>query len=371
MSFYQRYQLKRLVEKSESQTFSGTENQTGRPVFLHMLEGDAAKQLRPLVARLMRAPLISPVIIETGDFAGSYYVVTDPIEPFNGFRSWLELRVSDLARADMPEPEQTGAGTEATRAARFIEDVHLPASRDSDPAEITPAQGEFTRFFGAGAPPEHAGRAAVPEPGEFTRLFGAPVAPRPQQTDIGEFSDIFDPPPAAAPPISDPIAKPQLDAWPAERSQTGEFTKFFGSSIPAEHIDVESEQARHASLLEQPDARPFQQAGEFTRVFGSGELGNKVVQPVPQRPEELLASGMFRRDQLGADTPAQDDEGNSVGDYTRVIRGDDKVEAANSPNGASVSMPAAQSTRKIGIIIGGVLGILLLAILLYLAISRA
>ena len=90
MSFYQRYSLDRLLADGETKTFRAKENQTGRNVFLHMFNQSGMPVLAALKSKLV-GPGGRPVwpLLELGDFSGSPYAITEPIEPFTTLRDWL------------------------------------------------------------------------------------------------------------------------------------------------------------------------------------------------------------------------------------------------------------------------------------------
>jgi hypothetical protein len=464
MSFYKRYELVRLIREDAAKSFTGRAIQSGRPVLLHMVEGPEAAAMRPLVERARLAPGM-PAILESGDFAGSYYVVTDLIEPFDGLRSWLEHRVSEspeaakpgpsIARTEealppppaarprvAPEPDEFaahfGAGTPTPKAEPEPSEFTLlfgskePAPQPPRPA-AGPEGGEFTRLFGESGP------VAGAESGEFSRLFGAPplaaapaAAPPPAappplasvppstappfaavpqpavappaavppvaaapEKGIGEFAKVFDAPPKPepVPPPKQPEGPP-LEAWPqyarpaagteapAKKLDSGEFTRFFGESMPAEAMNVEAEQARHAQLNEEPDSRPFQQASEFTRQFGPGpgEAGRPIppARPLQSTVTGPLASKIFRQDSVSAamagpppaSSPAP---GSRPGEYTRMISGgapaDFRSNAAEAGWGTAASRPQAVWV-KVLLVAAGLVGIVLLGFLFYLFLSR-
>ena len=88
MSFFQKYELLRLLHEGEAKTFKALERATGRQVLFHMLTGDQRKpgSLLEKVQRLRGAP----GLIEIGEFANSPYVVTEYSERFTKLSEWLE-----------------------------------------------------------------------------------------------------------------------------------------------------------------------------------------------------------------------------------------------------------------------------------------
>src|SRR5579872_4187979 len=87
MSFYQKYDLERLIADGDAKTFRAKENATGQQVLLHLFSPGGEPILAAIKAKLGGAPG-KPVwpLLEIGDFAGSPYAVTDVIEPFTTLR---------------------------------------------------------------------------------------------------------------------------------------------------------------------------------------------------------------------------------------------------------------------------------------------
>jgi hypothetical protein len=535
MSFYKRYELVRLVFEDETKTFKGRQSQTGRPILLHMIDDNRAGEIRSLVERARAAPGM-PAILESGDFAGGYYVVTDLIEPFDGLHRWLVQRAADRPAAAAPEPAAAPGGAADDRSAAEradedpalsgrIRDVHADggsaparsavdagqtsgesaqcsgagharqaAAPDSAPAEAAPSEfsqafgsrggaaaprpareaapaepsefsqvfgsrgdagervpssgaasdaepSEFSRIFGGGSPgaapaeassePEQSGiersgemkglfdhRAAwKPGPaiqsggaqsaGEFSRLFGAapgqpqsdlegfgaaqPDAPAPErESGIGEFKKVFDPAPAPEPsphpkrPEDDlaswpePVPPPAGKKKPEREGQTSEFTRFFGSALDAEQVDIEAEHARNAMLPATPDVAPFQQPGEFTRVFGPGDNAKRVQPGLRLEPSDpALASKVFGADPQQAPaaaspTPAPGAAGDPPDEYSMILR---PREGAPRSAPAPTPQPAYSGTRtppwKTALyVFGGICSVGLIALLIYFIAAR-
>ena len=165
---------------------------------------------------------------------------------------------------------------------------------------------------------------------------------------------------------------------PFSADDIGQFNPLFGSGLSGEAIDIEEEQAK-AARSKGPENRPFQQAGEFTRMFGRREPEGAAPPPPPPpaRPGHASASQLFLSpEELAkvsaealAKPEAQDD---SPGSYTRMFgpRQPQSEEApAPKPSPAPVPAPAPAAAKKnpavlIGIIVGAVALIALLAWLL-------
>src|SRR5579872_5400114 len=86
MSFYEKYDLTRLIGDGDAKTFRAVENSTGRIVFVHLFNPSGQELLG-----VLRSGSGAPVI-EIGEFAGSSYAVTEVIEPFASLRDWVETR---------------------------------------------------------------------------------------------------------------------------------------------------------------------------------------------------------------------------------------------------------------------------------------
>jgi hypothetical protein len=299
MSFYQKYELERLIADGEVKTFRATENISGRLVFLHLFNPEAQPVLVALRSRFAQDPLhLTPPLIALGEFAGNPYSVTEPIAPFTNLREWLGLAAAPAPVSIPPIAKPVVEKTDSF-ARLFADSKPAPAPARSEP-------GEFTSFFG------EAPAASKPQPasGEFTSWFGQPPPPSksapPAQTD--EFAKMFG---APAQPTSRPPA-------PASSSDdTSQFTRLFGSGPSGEAINIEEEQAR-AARNATPESRPFQAPTEFTRVFGPQPGSAPDTQP------RLLtlrgASGLFRsaRDPKPSKPPVASNE-KDPGEYTRMM----------------------------------------------------
>src|ERR1017187_4899712 len=369
MSFYKKYELQRLIADGEAKTFRAIENSTGRLVYLHLFNPSGQRLLAILKSKLGSVPG-KPVarLLEIGEFPGSTYAVTLPIEPFSGLREWvaLNLDTSDPKMAETsplllspsqatpvettpvpplvsetpappppspissPPPVAAPPGLLADQAGDFTRmfDSGPPEKQKPLPPRATTAapasllgeqRGEFTRIFDPAPPKTPAPSISAAPASEFTKLFEGPPSPQPfvpsaaAQSQGGEFTKLFEaplgfgeplkpPPPPAAPPrvarrpsASFPPAAPD-SPWPASSAsdaspETSQFERLFGSRLSGESIDIEKEHASAAQSAP-PDSRPFQQAGEFTRMFGptsSGAAETAAPPPnaLPPAPEEV------------------------------------------------------------------------------------
>jgi hypothetical protein len=142
------------------------------------------------------------------------------------------------------------------------------------------------------------------------------------------------------------VAPPHLPdaSSDAGSAETGQFTRLFGSRLPGEAIDIEKEHASAAGSAA-PENRPFQQAGEFTRMFGPqpGATGSPTPAhegaPLSLNTSTRLpsASGMFGTPEEVAKVAAGALAG--PGEYTRVFDSPTKPEDAGQP--ASPAPPPA------------------------------
>jgi hypothetical protein len=467
--------LQRLIADGEAKTFRAIENSTGRLVYLHLFNPSGQRLLAILKSKLGSVPgkPVAP-LLEIGEFAGSTYAVTLPIEPFSGLREWVALNLdtsdpklaetsplmispSQAAPAETtpvpplvsetpappppspipsPPPVATPPSLLADQAGEFTRmfDSGPPAKAKPMPPRAAPPRaptppspasllndqrGEFTRIFDPGPPKTPAPSTSAAPAGEFTKLFDGPPSPRPAappaaaQSHGGEFTKLFQtplgsgeplkppPPPAAPPPVarrpvaSLPPAAPD-SPWPASSAsnaspETSQFTRLFGSRLSGESIDIEKEHASAAQSAP-PDSRPFQQAGEFTRMFGPTSSGAAdTAPPAPHAPPPSLntstrvasASGMFGTTQdlakyaaeaLAASKPA--DAG--PGEYTRMFgppakqgeeqQADRQPGAPKPPN--PEMQPPKKSRKNLIIVISVVAGVLILAIVLLIVLGR-
>jgi hypothetical protein len=144
MSFFQKYELLRLLNEGEAKTFKALERATGRHVLFHMLPGEQRSKPGSLLEKVERLRG-SPSLIEVGEFASSPYVVTEYTESCTKLSEWVD------------QQSRSGAAVNAP--------VAPPIERPS-PVAPPPPPFEAPPPVVSPAPP------AQPEmPGEFTRLF--------------------------------------------------------------------------------------------------------------------------------------------------------------------------------------------------------
>ena len=422
MSFYQKYDLERLIADGDAKTFRAKENATGRDVFLHLFNPGGERILAAIKDKLGGAagkPMWP--LLEIGDFAGSPYAVTDVIERFTSLREWIATIDTSALPAAPPRENAVPPPREAVNA-------------PTPPAPVTPLRepaGSEARPSSAPRAPVDAGRAApletkpapkrVEEAGEFTRMFElpAPKAPktptvtRPQQAEADTFESLFGVGGAvspAKPPQTAPAPQTQSDTFenlfgggetarpqgeprpsPAQTGQandrqTGEFTRLFGRSPLGESINIEEEQAR-AARATPPENRPFQAPGEFTRMFGPQKQTPtaQTTQPAPpmQRPISDNASGIFAKPKKpmapsgggGAagqsNTAASSNAPPEPGEYTRIIGTPAETEkppaALAPPEPVAVQPPAVKKGLIIGLSIGAAVLVIAIIVIVILA----
>src|ERR1039457_2334024 len=251
MSFYKKYELQRLIADGEAKTFRAVENSTGRSVYLHLFNPSGQRLLAILKSKLGSVPgkPVAP-LLEIGEFAGSTYAVTLPIEPFSGLREWvaLNLDTSDPKMAEtsplLLSPSQA-TPVETTPVPPLVSEtpapppspIPSPPPAAAPPGLLADQAADFTRMFDSGPPekqkplPPRATTPAAPasllgeQRGEFTRIFdpAPPKTPAPSisAAPASEFTKLFEGPPSPQPFV--PSA--------AAQSQGGEFTKLFEAPL--------------------------------------------------------------------------------------------------------------------------------------------
>jgi len=421
MSFYQRYDLERLIADGEAKTFRAKENSTGRVVFLHLFNPEGQPLLAALQARFGQDPQNPvPPLLELGEFSGSPYAVTEPIAGFRTLREWLGRGANGEPLPPPPPrapalPRSTGKTAEFERLfdhvgpppaspqgppqndepAGFVGSYPPPAPAKPQPRPQPPG-GEFTQAFGSLTPKNPLPKPAPPpEAGDFTRVFGGNKTPAPAAPEAGDFTQVFGgakkpAPPAPAAESGDftrvfggsksppaPAVPPRPSAPQAPPLETGQFTRFFGSGPSGEEINIEQEQARAAKDAP-PESRPFQAPSEFTRVFGPEEGSPPRATP-PQRHSGVSgASGIFANPKM---TPpprpleptktSQAGRETGPGEYTRMIAKPKELDAIGA--GPSPLAPVAAPKRglmMIGLAVGTAVLLVIILIVVMMAIQK-
>lgn len=381
VSFYSRYQLERLLTDGAAKTFRAVENASGRPVLLHLFNPEGRSLFDSIAAgcRDSAGRPKSP-LIETGEFAGSLYAVTEVIEPFTDLRAWAERFVPNLSPAPPAPvvPDQRSSKTEPGEFTRMfaLEQSGVP------PIEIAPApppkreMGAFTReFFVQAEAPAKSVESSREQQSAWPAQSPAPPQ-APTQGPLDDFERVLGKPPAKADPQA--ANKPM---WPESPRPTlsNDISDLFGSDLKGEHIDVEAEQARAAQSTP-PGNKPFRHAGTFTRMFGPG--GPRAKNDMPERNQTsdsflLSTSGgpSSRKETTGLTkkaTESKKEEG--PGEYTRMFAVPHETEQPALPASAlpppAAPLPAAQSNRMM-VIAFVLIGTLLIAVIILAALLYA
>jgi hypothetical protein len=372
MSFYKKYELERLIADGEAKTFRAIESATGRTVFLHLFNPGGQALLADLKAKLVGAggkPV--PPLVEVGEFAGSQYAVTESSEPFSNLREWVN-RIPKASPAPSPAPPQPAPRppppAAASQPGRLLADEPGDFTRLFGPAEPAKNSAELARppvaantfgllddasggFHRVVPPSRPSGtRPATPveeEMGDFTRAYGATSSKVPDRVKPPARLPPRLPSPPPAPPRRDAPAPPVASAEWANPDDTGAFTKRFGSGLSGEAIDIAEEQAKAARATANEN-RPFQQAGDFTRMFGPAMGGKVPAGPPPATPLSLntSASGVFGNSadlaspvKDASDAPIEAESESEPGQYTGAFG--QKPGAPEAPKPPEARKPAA------------------------------
>ena len=254
-----------------------------------------------------------------------------------------------------------------------------PAPRPPTASLVTEERGEFTSLF---QPPQQRSTPSPPpaprppaaslvteEPGEFTSLFHPPQQrstpsppPAPVPENPGEFTNPLQLSPQRTPSAPAPPGNPRPALWPPPApeasAETGQFTRLFGSRLPGEAIDIEKEHA-NASLATPPENRPFQAAGEFTRMFGPEGAKGPSTPAGPEPPpfdhtstRLSSASGMFGDSEYLAKIAAEALSGgqpadSAPGEYTRFFDAPkQQAQGPSQPTAPAAPLPEAVPAKK-------------------------
>lgn len=220
-----------------------------------------------------------------------------------------------------PEPPAQSASRESGEFTRMFQPSAKPEASPvwNEPAKPKQQPGEFTRMFLSKTETAAEESKRVPAPPSPDRVNTPPANPEkpPVEHGPGEFTRFFqgaspaaknppEPMPAQDPLQTREVQRPSGSVQRAQRpssplpqrssSDTGEFTKLFSrapeSAAPPErrasHLDDIFDRAPAA-----PSAPPASapEPGEYTRIFGKGDLGPPAQQPstiAPQAPASIL-----------------------------------------------------------------------------------
>lgn len=360
MSFYSKYQLERLLSDGPAKTFKAVENPSGRAVYLHVFNPDGRLLFDTIAAQLRdSAGRPRPPLIETGEFEGSLFAVTEVIEPFTNLSAWAESIGAGLMAAPAAHPKPRPVAGSATKE-----------------------PGEFTRMFAAqlGALP-NAAQPAPPaassekkEPGAFTREFmvQAPASPKAVQPAARQPAW----PPEPPPPEPVKVSKPELaravekPMWPAEKpGRSDDISDLFNSVLPGEPIDVEAEQAR-AARSAPPESKPFRRAGTFTRMFGAPRSVRKAKPDRARTDEFFFDSAVGSKAEKRADSKINPTKERGPGEYTRMVAIPQQMEEPQPPLPQPAQLapaaPIPQGNRAL-VVAFIVIGVLIIAVIVLAA----
>jgi hypothetical protein len=219
--FDSKYRLLKQIAGGRWRTFTAEQRSTGRAVLAHFVDQVALGGETSLFALIdqLNARDRSKVL-ETMPVGGSLVCVTEVLERFESFESWLRPKSAsspEPAPPAAPAPARPPGLGEFTQLFRGLSEG-LPPSPQPSPAPIQASGGSDS----PGAPEPAKPRSAEPASAGFTELFRAPPAPLPTPQPAPRMDPVspphdFDsvlPPPrldsVSPPPRQDPGAPPPL-----------------------------------------------------------------------------------------------------------------------------------------------------------------
>jgi hypothetical protein len=237
--FSSEYKLLKQIAANGGRSYTAEHLPSKRAVLVHILEENqvgGAAGLTELLGRL--SPKDKTRILGTMKVEGSWVVVTQFLQGFQGFEAWVQTRSSapTPTASSAPPPEMHG---EFTRLFRSSSDA--PASTaDLSPVRDAPSPPQasgFTDLFRAPAPPPAHGqdpdRATIPP----IRMVGVRVPPPsqsvPQEPEPPRLKPNFGPSPVSSPAPAQPevvirTGDPPPPSPPSSWDGPSEFTRLLG-----------------------------------------------------------------------------------------------------------------------------------------------
>lgn len=367
MSFYKRYELARLIHEDEVKTFTGFQTSSRRPIYLHLF---AVINSRPAIGRLMQMVKQAEAagqVIEAGEFGGTYYVVTDPIDRFTTLRDYLEANPPTKSKAGPATPRPATAPPVSPPLARPsqppVRRTPPPVPFEPAPDPEAPAPSIFETWPAAGPPPAKVPGVPGPPPP------GPRHAPLEAQSglEVGEFTQLFGLDKPAANPVAAPPAQWPRAAGPPQSQPP---------APPPPPVPPEPPAAVPAT----PEARPFGRPGQITRMFGPAPGGSASPQPAPfEGSTQPISdvSAIFGNPQAAPPPPAgrlpasPTTEGYQTMFGTQPSPGYPATTPQPPPLPASPAAAARLSrTNLILLIVGGAIGMIAAVLLVYWSASR-
>ena len=261
-------------------TLAGREISSGRLVTIHLLAGGHNAANDALLAQIVSLPPdYQACFLETGDYYGTLYVITDVLAGNPPLRQWLAGLKAKIAAEQAARPNDL---LTRVRTGQVQTNVPQPAVHATPPPRPIDEPGEFTRLLraqtGPPSPPAETNRLirATPKP----PVQAASVAPAaPATGEAGEFTRLLRA--EAKPPAA---ATPAPQSTPQATSELGEFTRLLRAEISS---------SPRAAPPAEPAAPPPSQPSEFTRMMGGQP--NPRSAPAPSSPLQAAEPGEFTR----------------------------------------------------------------------------
>jgi hypothetical protein len=202
--FDSKYRLLKQIAGGHWRTFTAEQRSSGRAVLAHFVDqvgSGGSASLFALIEQLK--PRDRSKVLETMTVGGSLVFVTEVLEGFEGFESWLRSRSTPspepVPPVALPPPAGQGEFTQLFRG----HSEELPPSPRPSPAPNQASSGSDSPRGRKPAKPQS------PEPAGagFTDLFRAPPAPLPTPQPAPRL-DAVSPPP----PLDSVLPPPRLDS---------------------------------------------------------------------------------------------------------------------------------------------------------------